>query len=206
MRLAVFAAALVTLAVVVAAPAHAQRATQLAPDDVTVLVNKRLGQQQWAIVIDLELKTVIGNVFNLDGSDPVFLYCTLDSPSVSHLNDFIDATVEITCSVAVGCTAIPECGGASWADAGTRSIPGSFFLPPTGPIATVTPTPIPMLTATPIPQRTPVCGDFACDDGETHANCPTDCVQGCGDHFCQRFSENCVTCPTDCGPCQGVAR
>jgi hypothetical protein len=110
---------------------HAQdRATQLAPDDFQLLVNKRLGQQQWAIVVNLDDSTASGNVFNLDGGAPAFVWCEIIEPLVSFQEDFVDATVELHCFVAGGCAALP-CGADEnrWQDVGMRTIPGSFFTP-----------------------------------------------------------------------------
>ncbi len=47
-----------------------------------------------------------------------------------------------------------------------------------------------------------VCGDFTCGPTEDCATCPTDCgiCVVCGDGFCAG-SETCSTCPGDCGPC-----
>lgn len=51
-----------------------------------------------------------------------------------------------------------------------------------------------------------ICGNGACDDGESCASCPGDCGRctqaHCGDGTCGR-KESCVTCAQDCGACPG---
>jgi hypothetical protein len=136
----------VIVASLIATPAVAQRGVQLAVDEATLLVNKRLGEQQWAIVVNFEAQTVEGNVFNLDGSDPQFVWCTLDSPFVFGLEFFIGVTVELSCFAAEPCGPLP-CGGAAWQSVGPRSIPGQFFLPSGITLPTTTPRP----TSTPHP-------------------------------------------------------
>lgn len=128
MKVIIALCASIIVAVLAVTPAHAQRSTQLSPDEVTVLVNKRLGQQQWAIVVDLDAQTAIGNVFNLDGNNPQFIWCEILEPFVLDQEDFIGATVQLDCFAALGCAALP-CDADAWQPAGTPSIPGSFFLP-----------------------------------------------------------------------------
>jgi hypothetical protein len=115
--------------------AHAQqRGTQRSPQDpagftdTLVLVNKKLGQQQWAIVADLDTSTVTGNVFNLDGSDPQFLFCDIDNgDDFTDQEDFASNDLQLSCFAAPGCAATP-CGN-TWQSVGSRTIAGSFFLP-----------------------------------------------------------------------------
>lgn len=51
-----------------------------------------------------------------------------------------------------------------------------------------------------------VCGNGACDTGESCASCPGDCgrctQEHCGNDTCGR-RETCVTCERDCGACSG---
>ncbi len=49
----------------------------------------------------------------------------------------------------------------------------------------------------------PVCGDGACNGTEDCATCPTDCgLCTCGDGVCDATAgETCSTCPADCGAC-----
>ncbi|MCH9685977.1 MAG: metallophosphoesterase [Deltaproteobacteria bacterium] len=50
----------------------------------------------------------------------------------------------------------------------------------------------------------PVCGNGACDPGETCSDCPADCGPcdglGCGNAQCEA-QESCEDCPADCGEC-----
>ncbi len=49
----------------------------------------------------------------------------------------------------------------------------------------------------------PVCGNAACEAGETYVNCPQDCPKPkpvCGDKKCDSPEETPQNCPDDCGP------
>jgi subtilisin family serine protease len=53
-----------------------------------------------------------------------------------------------------------------------------------------------------------VCGDGACEAGESCGSCNVDCGPcpiECGNSICES-GETCLTCGTDCGPCQWQAR
>jgi hypothetical protein len=125
------AAVLVTVSLLsFAPPAYAQRAVQVSPDGATLLINKPFGGQEWSIVVNFDAQTVAGNVFNLDGGDPQFVYCTIATPAIASPADFIGlANVTLQCHGSVGCGAFP-CSPAEWTDLGETQVVGSFFVPP----------------------------------------------------------------------------
>jgi hypothetical protein len=129
MRTGVVVATLITLLVSPPA-AHAQRAVQVAPDGEDLMVNKPLNGQQWSIVVHFDAQTVIGNVFNLNGSDPQFVHCDIVEPPITSPSDFttID-TVVLDCRGATGCGAFP-CSPAQWTELGQVSVIAAFFVPP----------------------------------------------------------------------------
>lgn len=43
------------------------------------------------------------------------------------------------------------------------------------------------------------CGNFLCEFGENHVNCPSDCAATCGNLICEPPGETTSTCPLDCG-------
>lgn len=144
MRVAVFAVAAIVSAFVAVPPAHAQRGVQLDPNEELVLVNKRLGNQQWAITMNLNDQTVTGNVFNLDGSNPQFLFCDIFEPSIDFFPDDLleNPNVVIECFVAAGCEVLPCDDEERWVDVGERTIVSTFFLPETqSASAAIVPTP-----------------------------------------------------------------
>ena len=52
---------------------------------------------------------------------------------------------------------------------------------------------------------TDVCGNGACEDGETAADCPADCAGGCGDGVCTvDDGETADGCPDDCTSCRVI--
>jgi PGF-pre-PGF domain-containing protein len=74
-----------------------------------------------------------------------------------------------------------------FAISGEPSAPGPLSAPPSAPSAPSAPT-------------GPVCGNGACDSGESYLNCPTDCTRPaavCGNGRCE-FGESTASCPADC--------
>jgi hypothetical protein len=50
----------------------------------------------------------------------------------------------------------------------------------------------------------PTCGNGKCEPEESCATCPNDCGLCCGNGICQvNYGETCQNCPKDCGPCCG---
>jgi hypothetical protein len=124
----------VAAVLMLAPPAHAQRAVQVSPDGANLLISKPLNGQQWSIVVNFDAQTVAGNVFNFDGSDPQFIYCTIVDPFVLGPADFSGIeTVALECKAAEGCTDFP-CTPAEWTDLGSVGVIGSFFVPPRTPL------------------------------------------------------------------------
>ena len=71
------ATALALAAFAAPSPALAQqRGTQLAPPQDLVLVSKDVGDERWAIALDLRTGTATGNVFPRSGGAPSFLWCS----------------------------------------------------------------------------------------------------------------------------------
>jgi len=48
-------------------------------------------------------------------------------------------------------------------------------------------------------EPSPVCGNGACESGESVINCPQDCPGVCGDGICNDYWEDKNNCPEDCG-------
>ena len=125
---------LATAALLVTAPAHAQRAVQVSPDGSNLLINKPFGGQEWSIVVNFDAQTVAGNVFNFDGSDPQFLYCNILEQPITSPADFANLeSVVLDCRAAEGCSSFP-CSPASWTELGQVAVIASFFLPPGSPL------------------------------------------------------------------------
>jgi hypothetical protein len=109
--------------------AHAQRAVQVSPDGANLMINKPLAGQEWSIVVNFGAQTVAGNVFNFNGSNPQFIYCTIIDPFVAGPAGFSGiAIVTLECKAADRCTGFP-CSAVEWTDLGTVGVIGAFFLP-----------------------------------------------------------------------------
>lgn len=95
---------------------------QITPDGERILINKDVGDQRWSIKRDLGNLTVTGNIFQLDGGDPQFLFC-------EQLNE-TDDSVQLRCSSAASCSevACPEFEFIADVD-----LPKSFFAVPGSP-------------------------------------------------------------------------
>ena len=162
-----------------ASPAHAQRAVQASPDGANLLISKPLAGQQWSIVVNFDAQTVAGNVFNFDGSNPQFIYCTIVDPFVAGPAGFsgID-TVTLECKAAGGCTGFP-CTPAEWTDLGSVEVIGSFFLPTIAAVQGATPTsaatPAPIATTTPQPTFT-TAADPCCTHCANSLPCGDSCI------------------------------
>lgn len=122
--------ALATVVALAATPAMAQRAVQISPDGTTLLINKPFGGQEWSIVVNFDAQTVLGNVFNFDGSNPQFLNCTIVAPTITSPTGFTSiSVVTLHCQGAEGCDVFP-CSPAQWTDLGNTDVTASFFVPP----------------------------------------------------------------------------
>ena len=68
--------AAMTLALTAPASSHAAPSgVQWTPDSARLLVNKDVGQERWAITLNLSDFSATGNVFFTDGSAPAFIWC-----------------------------------------------------------------------------------------------------------------------------------
>lgn len=92
---------------------------QITPDGERVLINKDVGDQRWSIMRDLGTSTVIGNIFELDGGAPQFLFCEQQGET--------EDSVQLRCAIAASCsaTACPEFEFIADVD-----LPKSFFAVP----------------------------------------------------------------------------
>jgi len=124
-----FMLAAIALAVL-AGEARAQRqsGSQMTPDSRGYLINKDVGNERWAISYNLADRTVTGNVFKSDGSDPSFIWCkiTSETPAANPAeNQYL-----LDCWGADRCASAP-CSDSAWTPIGTGiPISGSFLLPP----------------------------------------------------------------------------
>lgn len=117
---------------------------QITPDLKTVLVNKDVGAERWAISLNAD-GTVTGNVFLRDGSPPTFIWCE----ELVELRT--DTEMTLSCFGADPCVAAP-CDVDEWEFIADVPLPISFFEPPTSqPTSTPTPgsTPTPDVTSSP---------------------------------------------------------
>jgi hypothetical protein len=102
--------------------AAAADSAQFSPDCGEILVNKRVGEEQWAITYDISSQDVAGNVFRTDGGNAAFLAC--------QFQDEDGADLIYDCIGSEGCVFPPFCGGEQWTTVaeGIR-VPLTFFLP-----------------------------------------------------------------------------
>jgi hypothetical protein len=130
MRVILLAAWLLSLGTGVA---HAQTTagTRTTPDGKQVLISKDVGNERWAISMNLDDGTVTGNVFRPD-AEPSFVWCerTGDDGSL----DPVDGEIRYACRGAAPCDASP-CESSAWTAIGDVALPGSFFLPAEDPFS-----------------------------------------------------------------------
>jgi hypothetical protein len=123
------------LAVPSAAPvsvlAQTAAGTRTTPDGRQVLISKDVGNERWAISMNLADGTVTGNVFR-PGDEPSFVWCerTGDDGSL----DPVSGEIRYSCRGAAPCAASP-CEASAWTTLGDVALPGSFFLPAEDPFA-----------------------------------------------------------------------
>ena len=125
-------AAVIAFLLVSLGSAHAKSPLEVTPDDNTILVNKKVGAEQWVLALNLFDLTLTGNVFDLGGKPPTFFYCDVSSPDdLGVPADLAGQTLTLDCSSATGCGALPCDPKTEWHALGGEPItlPGSFFLP-----------------------------------------------------------------------------
>lgn len=107
--------------IALASAGFAASGVQVSPNAKQTLVNKAVAGEQWAIVRDTDDGSVTGNVFNLDGSTPQFVWCNPTASSGDQLS--------YRCYGASACTALP-CGTSDdWTLISDVSLPATFFAP-----------------------------------------------------------------------------
>jgi hypothetical protein len=104
---------------------------QITPDELRTLISKDVGGQRWAITRNSDDDTVTGNVYQADGGEPLFLYCTQ--------TDGNGPTVGLSCSGAGRCVAAP-CSPSDFTFIADVELSRAFFVPPDGPAPTPPPT------------------------------------------------------------------
>lgn len=121
-------AAIALVAVAGEARAQRQSGSQMTPDSRGYLINKDVGNERWAISYNLADRTVTGNVFKSDGSDPSFIWCRItgETPAANPA----DNQYLLDCWGADRCASAP-CSDTAWIPIGTNiPISGAFLLPP----------------------------------------------------------------------------
>jgi len=133
-RIRIAAAALVGALVLGTAPAaNAQRESgiQLTPDSAQYLINKDVPpNQRWAISWNLSDKTITGNVFFTDDSQPPqFLWCEELTDQSQPSPNPAESQFVFRCYGAGPCEQAP-CSSASFLQIADVTLPGSFLYPP----------------------------------------------------------------------------
>ncbi len=122
---------LVALGVVMAlaTSAHAKSPVRFTPDGTTILVNKDVGTERWAISLDTERATVSGNVL-IGAADARFLWCGI-TDALGDPTNLAQQTLVMHCFYGDPCTDVASCdaGFSGWHSIGEVQIPGTFFLP-----------------------------------------------------------------------------
>jgi hypothetical protein len=121
------AAALIVMAL--ATSADAKSPVRFTPDGTTILVNKDVGTERWAISLDTERATVSGNVL-IGADDARFLWCGI-TDALGDPTDLAQQTLVMHCFYGDPCTDVASCasGFSGWHSIGEVQIPGTFFLP-----------------------------------------------------------------------------
>lgn len=111
---------------------------QISPDGKQTLVNKAVGSERWAIARNVGDGSLTGNIFNLDGRDPQFVWCDRAGTS-GEQSDY-------RCYGAEGCKGTGECGTLDqWSFISDVTLPEAFF----SPSSSGEPTPIPGCSSEP---------------------------------------------------------
>jgi len=119
-----------SVALALAPTAHAASSgVALAPNDSVILVSKDVGNERWAINLDLgdaNPLQLTGNVFRGADSEPAFVYCTPFQVDGS-VDDIANAVFHYNCFGTSACR-VGNCP--EWDVIATDvTLPGSFFLP-----------------------------------------------------------------------------
>jgi hypothetical protein len=106
-----------------------ERGTQLTPPQDLVLVNKDVGDQRWAIALDLRTGTATGNVFRRNGGPTSFIWCS--ATKVELAADPKETNYTLDCWGADACPS-PPCAIDSWSriPESPVDLPGSFLFSP----------------------------------------------------------------------------
>jgi len=117
------------------------RGVTLTPDQQHFLVSKDVGDERWAISLNfapdisgaLFVEDVTGNVYFPGGSEPRFVYCTINAGSTGFIGD-PSSVFSFACYGADACSDDAlGCAASSWTLIdGSVELPASFFLPPGG--------------------------------------------------------------------------
>jgi len=172
------------------AQAGAPRGATLTYDGFNYLVNKDLAGERWSISLNLvpvqnpdgtfgtETKSVTGNVFKLDGSEPSFIYCVPRPDSTGTLED-LSSTLRFSCRGTSACDGTATgCADGSWQTLSDDvALPASFLLPPGGLPATPQSDPEIVVIGRTSDPPTIVSTEFTLGDGAAAAdgvagNCP----------------------------------
>lgn len=133
MKISSIALAAAVAAIITGTASQAQAQIQLTPDSARYLIQRTVGEEQWAISYNFDDGTLTGNVFHTDGQPPSFIYC--EFTNIEYANDPADNQYTLDCWGNDPCEAAP-CDP-DWGDpiATDIPLPASFLLPP-GTVAT----------------------------------------------------------------------
>lgn len=112
--------------------AFAEAGSRSTSDGHRILISKDVGQERWAMNLDLNDGTMTGNVFFPGGGPPQFVWCERRGDDGSL--DPVLGEIRYSCKGADVCTEAP-CADGGWKTLGEVSVPGSFFLPATDPFS-----------------------------------------------------------------------
>jgi hypothetical protein len=137
MKRSTIRAARVALALAIALAAtpsrtRAEAGSRSTSDGHRILISKDVGQERWAMNLDLNDGTMTGNVFFPGGGPPKFVWCERKGDDRSL--DPVLGEIRYACRGAEVCQQAP-CADGGWATIGEVSVPGSFFLPATDPFS-----------------------------------------------------------------------